>query len=146
MIIEPNQQELDDLFVKKFGGWDNPILHLSASELDVVEKENKWWDAISKARHIAKKDYPVVDNFIRKSVYGISKPPNNGILIWKGWSATGAVRRDMKTNVPYLQVMNNNTFELIWLNMKYFDGFVGNQYFEFGKRKDWITGNIVGRD
>jgi len=137
--VEYSQEERDELFVQLFGNWDNPVLHLSSEELARIEQENKWWEAISKARHFAKKDHIIVDEYVRKKVSGISKTLSGEILRWENHSATGAVYRDMN-NIPYVQIMENTSFELIWLNMVLFDGFIGQQYFEYGKKKDWLTG------
>lgn len=135
MDAEQYQQEQDRIFLELFGSWENPVLHLDPSVVAKVDAEYVWYEAISKARHFAKKDHPIVDEFIRKPVSGVTTTPS--VIVWQDYSATGAVQRDVKTAVPYIQIMHNKTFDLLWLNMTTFKGFIETQYYEYGIKKEW---------
>lgn len=134
-MTEYSQEERDSLFIKLYGNWDNPKLHLSPEELAKVDFENKWWDAIDKAKNFAKRDFIIKEEYIRQVVFGVSKTEEGNVLKWDCHKATGAVQRDPKTHVPYVQVMHNKSFAILWLNMLQFVGHIGQTHFEFGRKK-----------
>ena len=131
--MEYSQEKRDKLFVRMYGNWDNPVLHLPPDKLAEAGRDQKRIEALDRARHFAKKDHPIVDAYIRARVFGESKTPVN-VLKWHDHTATGAAHRDTQTGTPYVQVMDNQTFNLVWMNMQQFVGFIGTMHYDRGRK------------